>query len=173
MLVHTIEDVDRYVAQIRKSAISAQDWIRAQTCGPFDLLRRMKFDPVGFDPIEGHALNIIEQINQTWTALVALDAARQLLSLHPDAGGYRLEPGAHASIPLDVMSVVPDLVGAETFATVDYRNNRKLQTDLNKMAVRNERHRYVFFMSPDFPKTERLVDLERDGVQVWSVEVNI
>jgi hypothetical protein len=27
----------KYLAQLRKSAISAQDWIRAQTCGPFDL----------------------------------------------------------------------------------------------------------------------------------------
>jgi hypothetical protein len=173
MLVHTIEDVDRYLAQIRKSAVSAQEWIRAQTCGPFDLLRRMKFDRVGFDPIEGQALNIIEQINQTWTALVAIEAARQLLSLHPDAGGYRLEPGAYGSIPLDVMSVAPGLVGAETFATVDYRNNRKLQKDVKKMAARSERHRYVFFMSPDFPKTERLTRLGRDGVEVWSVEVNI
>jgi hypothetical protein len=173
MLVHTIEDVDRYLAQIRKSAISAQDWIRAQTCGPFDLLRRMKFDPVGFHPIEDRTLNIIEQINQTWTYAVALEAARELLHLHPDSGGYQLEPGAYGSIPLDVMSLEPGLVGAETFATVDHRNNRKLEKDLKKMAARRERHRYVFFMAPGFPKTERLVQFERDSVEVWSVEVNI
>jgi hypothetical protein len=30
-----------------------------------DLLRRMKFDPVGYHPIEGQPLNFVEQINQT------------------------------------------------------------------------------------------------------------
>jgi hypothetical protein len=39
------------------------------------------------------ALNLVEQINQTWTYLVALAAAKQLLTLHPEAGGYRLAPG--------------------------------------------------------------------------------
>ena len=36
---------------------------------------------------------------------------------------------------------------------------------------RAELHRYVFFASPLFPGTIRLPQLERDGVQVWSVDV--
>jgi hypothetical protein len=131
----------------------------------------MKFDPAGFHPIEGHALNLIEQINQTWTYVVALAAARQLLDLHPEAGGYRLAPGAHASLPLDIMSQNKGLVGAETFAAVRPGNNGKLAADLKKMATRPELHRYVFFMSPHFPGTRRLEQFERDRVQVWSVDV--
>lgn len=50
-------------------------------------------------------------------------------------------------------------------------NNRKLPGDLVKMAARPERFRYVFFMSPLFPKTERQAARKRDGVQVWPVSM--
>ncbi len=75
------------------------------------------------------------------------------------------------ALPLDVMSMEEGFVGAETFAAVDYRNNRKLARDLDVMALRKEQHRYVFFASPAFPKTERQTKLERHVVQVWSVEI--
>lgn len=171
MLIRSVEDIDRYLEQIRKAAADTHTWIAAQTEAPLDLLRRMKFETVGFHPIEGHALNLVEQINQTWSYVVALAAARQLLLLHPDVGGYRLAPGAYASIPLDIMSEVEGRVGAETFAAVDPRNNDKLITDLAKMAARREQFRYVFFMSPRFPGSRRLTQFERDGVQVWSVDI--
>jgi hypothetical protein len=169
--IQTVEDVDRYIDGIRKFAADAQAWIAAQSGDPLDLLRRIKFDMIGFHPLDGYALNLVEQINQTWTYIVALAAARKLLELHPDAGGYRLAPGANASIPLDIMSEVGGLVGAETFATVDPRNNSKLAKDLMKMAARPERHRYIFFMSPRFPTTKRLSQFERDGVEVWSIDI--
>ena len=60
---------------------------------------------ISSDP--GHALNVVEQINQTWTFVVALAAARHLLEMHPEAGGYVLAPGAHAAIELDIMSEAP------------------------------------------------------------------
>jgi hypothetical protein len=167
--VQTVADVDRYMDLLRASARRAQERIVAQPGDPLDLLRRMKFEAVGCHPIEDRALNIVEQINQTWTFVVALAAARQLLALHPDVGGFRLAPGAHASIPLDIMSETEGEVGAETFAVVSLRNNNKLATDLAKMTLRHEKHRYVFFMSPRYPKAERLPQFERDGVQVWSV----
>lgn len=171
MLVRTVEDIDRCLALVRKSAADTQAWIARQTGDPLELLRRLKFETVGFHPIEGCALNVVEQINQTWTYVVALAATRQLLELHPEAGGFRLAPGAHAEIALDIMSEAVDLVGAETFAAVDPRNNRKLDKDLKKLAARPEQHRYVFFMSPLFPASLRLPQFERDGVQVWSVDI--
>jgi len=73
---------------------------------------------------------------------------------------------------LDVASLKPGLVGAETFAAVRPENNRKLANDLNKLANRPELHRYVFFMSPAFPILERLPDKERDGVKVYSIALN-
>jgi hypothetical protein len=171
VIVRTAEDIDRHLGTIRKAAKDTQLWIASQTGDPLDLLRRMKFETVGFHPIDGCALNVVEQINQTWTYTVALAATKQLLDLHPDAGGFRLAPGATASQALDIMSIAEGLVGAETFAAVDPRNNRKLVKDIDKLAHRLERHRYVFFMSPLFPGGKRLPELERDGVQVWSVDV--
>jgi hypothetical protein len=57
------------------------------------------------------------------------------------------------------------------FAAVSLRNNGKLVADLTKVAQRSELHRYVFFMSLEFPTSQRLPQLERDGVQVWSIVV--
>lgn len=169
--VRSDEDIDRYLSLVRKSAADAQAWIANQGGDPLDLLRRIKFEPIGFHPVAGHALNLIEQINQTWTFAVALAATRQLLRLHPEAGGYRLAPGAHMALQLDIMSEKAGLVGAETFAAVDPSNNKKLAKDLRKMATRQEEHRYIFLMSPLYPGSARLTKFERNGVQVWSVHV--
>lgn len=172
MLVKTDEDIERHLRDVRQAAAATQIWIANQISGdPLVAMRHMKFDLVGQHPVNGHKLNIVEQINQTWTYIAALMATRQLLALHPDSGGFNLAPGAHASQALDVMSVVEGMVGAETFAAVDPKNNTKLAGDLKKMANRDEKHRYVFFMSPLFPGTQRLLKLERDGVQVWSVDL--
>jgi hypothetical protein len=171
MVVDNIEDVDRYLGQVRDAAAKIHAWIAAQTGDPLDFLRCMKFEKVGFHPVEGHALNVVEQINQTWTYVVALAAAQHLLELHPEAGGYLLAPGAKAVLELDIMSKAPGLVGAETFATVHERNNKKLKDDMDKLAGRSEHHRYLFFMSPRFPGFKRLPQWERNGIQVWSIDV--
>jgi hypothetical protein len=171
MLVRTAEDIDRALQSVREAARAAQEWFLAQTGDPLTVMRRIKFDQVGRHPIADRPLNFIEQVNQTWTFLAALLAARQLLALHPDAGGFWLAPGAHASQDLDVMSEVEGAVGAEAFAAVDPANNRKLANDLRKLAGRGERHRYVFFISPRYPGFQRLPLLESGGVQVWSIDV--
>lgn len=171
LTVRTPEEADELMAAVEASAARACDWISAQTGDPFDMLRRIKFEPIGFHPIEDRPLNFIEQINQTWTFAVAIAAAKQLLLLHPAVGGFHLAPGAHASLDLDVMSVEPYEVGAETFAAVSPSNNGKLAADLAKLGQRPERHRYVFFMSPLFPGNRRRPQFERDGVEVWSIDV--
>jgi hypothetical protein len=137
---------------------------------PFEALRKMKFEQIGFHPIEGHALNLIEQINQTFTYLVALKATDWLLDRHPDAGGFLLAPGANAALPLDIMSVEPGVVGAETFAAVRPDNNRKLVSDLRKLEGARARYRYAFFYAPGFP-VGRIERLERltTGVEVHCV----
>ena len=58
-------------------------------------------------------LNVVEEIDQTFPYLVALRAARLLFEWHPDAHGLQLAPGS-----LDIESLTPGLVGAETFAAV-------------------------------------------------------
>ncbi len=171
LTIQSPEEVDRYLDLIRRAASRTRDWLVAQTGDPLELLRAMKFSTVGFHPIEDRALNLVEQLNQTWTYAVALAATRKLFELHPDAGGFRVAPGAHMSIALDIMSVNHGLVGAETFAAVHPRNNSKLAGDLKKLGGREEKHKYVFFSSPSYPNTEHRSELDREGVQVWSVKV--
>jgi hypothetical protein len=168
--VRTSGEADVLMEAVRSSAARAIKAIAELDGEPLDKLKRMKFDQLGFHPLEDRSLNLIEQVNQTWTYAVAIAATRQLLFLHPDVGGFRLAPGAHASLALDVMSV-DGQVGAETFAAVDPRNNDKLARDLAKLASRPEAHRYVFFMSPRMPGNKRWPNLERDGIQVWSIDV--
>lgn len=171
LTVRSPEEADELMAAVRTSAARAHDWMSAQSGDPLDMLRRIKFEPIGFHPIEDRPLNFIEQINQTWTFAVAIAAARHLLQLHPNVGDFRLAPGAHASLELDIMSVEPGEVGAETFAAVAPRNNGKLAADLAKLRRRPEHHRYVFFMSPLFPGNARQPQFEKDGVEVWSIDV--
>jgi hypothetical protein len=170
MLITTTSDVETYIAKVEAAAACTLDWFARQQTSSLGLLKELKFATVGSHPVDGHALNFVEQINQTWTYLAALAATRELLRLHPEARGFSFAPGAHASQDLDVMSVVPGLVGAETFAAVLPSNNGKLAKDLEKLAGRNERHRYVFFISPKFPGTQRRSQFEWDGIEVWSVD---
>ncbi len=170
--VRSEADVERHLNLVRRAAARTRVWIAGHRGDPLDLLRDLKFEQVGFHPVEDRALNVIEQINQTWTYAVALLAVRKLFELHPEVGHYRVAPGAHMSLELDIMSAEPSLIGAETFAAVDPGNNRKLNKDLAKMAERSERHRYIFFASPKFPGTHRLPKLERSGTQVWSIDLD-
>lgn len=171
MRISSIADIEAQFERIKTAATKTQLWLRAHDGEPLELLRALKFEAVGSHPVGDHALNCIEQINQTFTYATALEAARYLLERHPEAGGFDLAPGAHMSMPLDIMSVEPDLVGAETFAAVDPRNNRKLAKDLEKLVGRPEAHRYVFFASPLYPGLSRRPELEKPGIEVWSVSV--
>jgi hypothetical protein len=171
LFIRSAEDADRHLVSVYDAAARTHAWIRAHSGSPLELLRSLKFEPVGFHPASGAPLNLIEQTNQTWTFIVAIAAARQLLALHPDAGGFYLAPGAHAALPFDIVGGDGRVV-AESFAAVTPANNGKLCKDLDKLARYPDiRHRYVFFMSPGYPGNQRYQKLERNGIQVWSVHV--
>jgi hypothetical protein len=165
-------DVDQWLGKILEAATST---VRAILDFSADdalaALYRLKFDQIGFHPVDHRPLNVVEQINQTWTFVTALEAARLLLKWHPEAGPLLLAPGAHASQPLDIMSEAPGLIGAETFAALAPENNKKIARDLVKMANRPEKYRYIFFMSPRFREHSRIEKYCRDGVVVCSIGV--
>lgn len=117
LFIRSAEDANLHLASVHDAAARTYAWIRAHSGSSLELLRSMKFEAVGFHPVSGAPLNLIEQTNQTWTFIVAIAAAEQLLALHPDAGGFHLAPGAHASLPFDIVSGDGTVV-AETFAAV-------------------------------------------------------
>lgn len=168
--VTTRDELTSWHAVLEKNTAASVEALRALSGAPLEALRKIKFDRIGRHPLENRPLNLIEQVNQTFTYLVALKATELLLDWHPEAGGFRLAPGAHAPRgTLDIESLRPGVVGAETFAAPP-TNNRKLAGDLQKLSSRAEHHRYVFFAAPGFDTTKRQVDLEREGIQVWSVD---
>jgi hypothetical protein len=145
--VRAPSDIDDLMKVIRSSAARAQNWLSVQTGDSLDFFRQMKYEAVGFHPIEDRKINLVEQINQTWTFVAALAGARQLFKLHPNIGGFHLAPGAHASLDLDIMSEVEGMVGAEAFAAVTPRNNQKLVGDMTKLALRSETYHLGDFCS--------------------------
>ena len=170
LLITGRDEVDRYIAALRRANERTVAAIRTIEC-PQEAMRRLKFEAVGFHPVEDRPLNAIEQINQTFTYLVALKATEWLLERHPEPGGFTGAPGADATQRLHFLSLAPTLVGAETFAAVDPRNNRKIHKDLAKLAIDPSRFRYSFFYAPGF-SPGRVPTLEQgDGVEVHCITI--
>jgi hypothetical protein len=135
------------------------------------ILRALKFESFGRHPLESRDLNLIEQINQTWTYLVSFRALTFLFERHPEAGGFKLSLGTSSGT--DIMSLVPNAVAAGTFAATSPRSNRKLTKDLQKLLrdCPEVRVRYVFFAAPGF-KHERQRLLETvSGIEVWAIDL--
>lgn len=108
-------------------------------------LARMKFEELGFHPIENRRLNLIEQVNQTFTYLVSLAAAEDILGRHPGSTPIHLNLGTSSGY--DLVSPSRSVV-AEVFAAVRRTNNRKLAKDVVKVDGAEALHKYVFFHCP-------------------------
>lgn len=108
---------------------------------PLTALASLKFDEVGFHPTEERRLNLIEQVNQTFTYLASLAAVERVLGLHPESAPIHLNLGTSGGF--DVASPSESIV-AEVFAAVRRNNNQNLVTDVARVAGATERHKYVF-----------------------------
>lgn len=143
----------------------------AELHGASDVLRTlwtMKFRPIGCDPLDSESpLNIIEQINQTFTYVASARAVKILLDLHPEFAPLTLNLGNVGGT--DIESSHGGGLACEVFAAVNTSNNRKLANDIEKVRKTDAAHKYVFFMCPGFAEG-RQHKLERTpGVQIWSV----
>ncbi len=166
--VNSINDVRGLETRIMAAAHRAATEIRATGGTGLEFLRRLKFEECGRHPTDDRPLNLIEQVNQTFTYLVTCRAAERLFELHPDIGPLRLNIGTESGT--DIEDVGRTTVAAEVFAAVDPRNNGKLAKDLDKVGGVAVPHRYVFFASPRYPAGRR-PQMERVGIQVWAVEI--
>ncbi len=111
-----------------------------------DALARLKFTPAGCDPLD-HArdLNVVEQINQTFTYLSTYAAVRWLLNKHPAHAPYNLNFGTTG---FDILSF-DGAVAGEVFAATHPDSNDKLRKDMDKLGLSSAQHKYVFFLSPN------------------------
>lgn len=152
---------------LRKAAATAVSDLAelANTDDPLSVLEKMKFEPVGCDPLDpSRPLNLIEQLNQTFTYLVSVRAVEFLFDEHPEASPFRVNLGTAAGS--DVESA-DGTVAAEVFAAVTPDNNRKLAKDIEKVRSTQASYQYVFFYSPG--EFQRQV---RDGVVVVPVSLD-
>jgi hypothetical protein len=166
-IIRTIADAEAMHAQLLASAAGTAEWLRAFTGEPMALLKALRFELVGKDPLTGDGLNVVEQLNQTFTILVTLRAVERLIELHPDAGGFQLALGTSSG--RDIESVVPNLVAAEVFSATRPNSNQKLKKDLERLKTDPAPHRYVFFAAPGYA-AGRHEKLEAHGIQVHAVD---
>jgi len=130
----------------------------------------MRFEEVGFDPIDGSSpLNIVEQLNQSFTYIASVKAVKTLLTLHPDLVPFTLNLGTQSGS--DIESGQGGGVAAEVFAAVRPSNNNKLQKDIAKVALTDAQYKYVFFMAPGFEEGRRRELESNTQVLVWSLGV--
>ncbi|MEZ8946984.1 MULTISPECIES: hypothetical protein [Vibrio] len=150
-----MNSIDKSVEQIR----SERD--------AYGLFSKMKFGGVGFDPLDSEReLNVIEQINQSFTYLASFNAIEVLFEYHAELAPYTLNLGTAPGS--DIESNCGTLA-AEVFASVTPTNNQKLKKDIDKVAATDAQLKYAFFMCPNF-EYGRHAKFERDGVMVWALE---
>ncbi len=143
------DDTNALEDEIRRAAECALSTIRkiAEEGDGIGVLEALKFEKIGRDPFDTtRPLNLIEQVNQTFTGLVSVRAANYLFDHHPDAAPFWLNLGTTRGP--DIMSEDGSVV-AEVFSATHPNSNNKRKKDIEK--VRGEldaSHRYVFYYCP-------------------------
>jgi hypothetical protein len=165
----TKSEIEDYKQCLRRSADQTQTKISglARSTDSLEFMSQLKFQAIGCDPLNtSRQLNLIEQLNQTFTYLASFDGAAFLFSKHPKLRQLTLNLGT--SPGSDIESSEEGGIAAEVFASVDPRNNRKLANDIGKVSRAKAKHRYVLFMSPDH-KAGYFHTAGADGIIVWSL----
>ena len=141
-------DLDQLEAAVNASAKATVGTLKrllASTSG-LDAMALMKFGETGRDPLNlVRSLNVVEQLNQSFTYLASITAARWLLARYPECSPLTLNLGT-APGP-DIQSKCGRFV-AETFAVTHPDSNDKLRKDVIKVEKLPAEHRFVFFLSP-------------------------
>jgi hypothetical protein len=147
-VIKTTADLDRLEEQIVRSVDATSASLKQLLSANSSLgaFARLKFTEAGHDPLNvDRPLNFIEQLNQTFTYLASVEAARWLLTHHPECAPLALNLGTLAGF--DIESECREFV-AETFAVTHPGSNDKLRKDVAKMQTTVAAHRFVFYISP-------------------------
>jgi hypothetical protein len=132
------------VVESSRKAVSALAQILADS-DPLNALARVKFEQVGFHPIQDRSLNFIEQLNQTFTFIASLRAAAWIFAHHAEVGPVRLNLGTASGSDLESLD---GTLAAEAFAATTPSSNDKLRKDIAKVACTSARLKYVFYACP-------------------------
>lgn len=109
-----------------------------------EVFHALRFQRVGYEPIEGYELNFVEQINQHFSDLVAIRAMEYLMELYGNSS-FCLNLGNKSGF--DIESKDENVV-AECFAATNIKNNRKIYQDACKLLEKAiNKKKYIIFYS--------------------------
>lgn len=167
--VSNIEELEQFEQKLYESMDKALLQISSEinSNSSQTLFSKMKFGGIGFDPLNSdRKLNVIEQINQSFTYLASFYALEVLFIEYSELAPFRLNLGTAPGS--DIESECGELA-AEVFAAVAPTSNQKLKKDINKVLQSDAKLKFVFFMCPNF-KLGRQFQLEKDNVIVWALK---
>jgi hypothetical protein len=170
----TRSEVEGYRDSLLASAEQTQIQIAelAGSEGPMAFLFQLKFQAVGCDPLDqSRHLNLIEQLNQTFTYLASFSGAEFLFERHPKVQCLTLNLGTASGF--DIQTQEGGGIAAEVFASVTPQNNRKLANDIEKVSAADAKFRYVLFMSPEHEAGPYRGTPKVAGVTVWSLGCSV
>ncbi len=147
--ISTIQQADNLKDTIIKSCNLTQKRIQSllQDSEGIDFFHAIKFAQIGKDPIKDNSLNFIEQLNQTFTYLVSIEAVKYLLKVHPESAPYTMNLGTQSGY--DIISTNGDII-AEVFSATSPTSNDKINKDCKKLIANDTAvFKYVFFYCPE------------------------
>ena len=141
------EKRDRVIQQAEETLKNLKEILRELDSNPEEAFYAIRFSQISHSPLGGSMLTLFEQFTQTSHDQGSFAAAEYLLKQLPECGGLYLAPRTESGT--DIWSLVPLVVEAEVFATVDTNYNRKLKKDSEKLCDLPSQNRFVFFYSPN------------------------
>jgi hypothetical protein len=167
-IIDSTRELDELENQVIAAAKRTVDALRAllSDAEPLHAFSLMKFELSGFHPTDDRSLNLIEQVNQTFTYLASFQATRWLFKYHPEAAPFRLNLGTASGTDIES---IDGSIAAETFASVNPRNNRKLDSDIDKVGRTSATHKYVFYICPRDAVTEATISPRNAQVRIVSL----
>lgn len=174
MTIRNVADLNNAIKNVIEAASKID--FKSQDLSGLRLLKMIKFEQCGFDPQNPtRALNLIEQVNQTFTALVSFKAIMWLWERYPNAC-FNLNLGTAAGFDIESYGNDASPIRAEVFATVDWRNNNKLKKDIARLFEMDDAatyNKYVFFAQPTDPALQaQIINQFDDSVTVIYFTLN-
>lgn len=160
---NNIEQVKLYRNKIKSITEKHMSDLLSSGSG-MEFLRKIKFTQAGYDPLFQHETNFLEQVNQTFTYLVCLDAVEYLLKEHE---GMRFNVCFGTEAGHDVESEDGSVI-CECFAATTPDSNGKLEKDCIKVhSNKVAKHKYVIF----YASTNKQVHVDNLRIKYYDVAI--
>ena len=147
IIIESKEQTKEHILSIYESIDYTLDIIRSNENNK-ELFFDMKFNQIGKDPLFQSPMNVIEQLNQTYTYLVSLKAAEFIYEHLHYEGSIVLNLGTVSGH--DIETIDGKLIG-EVFSATSVNSNQKLKKDIEKLiSTEKSGEKYVFFFTPEY-----------------------